>query len=112
MKTGVVSLLLLAALAASLVAWEAFPRVASVEPDSGKAGDEITAKGENLGKTAIAELYLTDGTNDTKVKIEDQSDTEIKFKIPAAAKAGRYRLLILTANKTSLIEQPVVVTVE
>jgi len=112
MKTGVVSLLLLAALAASLVAWEAFPRVASVEPDSGKAGDEITAKGENLGKTAIAELYLTDGTNDTKVKIEDQSDTEIKFKIPAAAKTGRYRLLILTANKASLIEQPVVVTVE
>jgi len=112
MKTGVASLLLLAALAASLVAWEVFPRIASVEPDSGKAGDVIAAKGENLGKAGIAELYLTDGANDTKVKIDEQSDTEIKFKIPAAAKAGRYRLLILTANKASLIEQPVVVTVE
>ena len=113
MKPSVVSLLLLALLAAgSLTAWEVFPRVASVEPDTGKAGDVISAKGENLGKSAIAELYLTDGTNDTKVHIDEQSDTELKLKIPAAAKTGHYRLLILTANKASMIEQPVVVNVE
>ena len=112
MKPIVVSLLLLAALAASLVAWEAFPKIATVEPESGKAGDVISAKGENLSKASVAELYLTDGTNDTKVQTTEQSEAEIKFKIPAAAKVGRYHLLILTANKASMIEQPVVLTVE
>jgi hypothetical protein len=112
MKPCIVSLVLLAALAASLAAWDAFPRVTTVEPDTGKVGDMVSAKGENLGKTGIAELYLTDGTIDTKVKISEQTDTELKFAIPSAAKAGRYHLLVLTANKASMIEQPVVLTVE
>jgi hypothetical protein len=113
MKPRAVSLLLLALLAAaSLYAWETFPRITTVEPDTGKAGDAIAAKGENLSKAAIAELYLTDGKNDTKLSIDEQSDTELKFKIPAAAKAGRYHLLVLTANKASMIEQPVIVNVE
>jgi hypothetical protein len=55
---------------------------------------------------------LTDGKNDTKVQIDEQSGTEIKFKVPASMKAGRYHLLVLTANKASMIEQPVVFTVE
>ena len=113
MKPRVVSLFLLALLAAaSLCAWQAFPRITTVEPDTGKAGDAISAKGENLSKASIADLYLTDGTNDTKLKIDEQSDTELKFKIPAAAKTGRYHLMILTANKASMIEQPVVLSVE
>jgi len=112
MKTGVISLVLLAALAASLAAWEAFPRITAVEPDTGKAGDVVSAKGENLSKAAIAELYLTDGKNDTKVQIDEQNDAEIKFKIPSAAKAGKYHLMVLTANKASMIEQPVVFNVE
>jgi hypothetical protein len=98
-------------MALALWAFQALPRCTSVEPDTGKKGDTISAKGENLGKSGIAEMYLTDGKNDTKVVISGQSDTEIKFTVPEI-KAGRYRLLILTANKASLIEQPVVLTVE
>jgi hypothetical protein len=98
-------------IAVGLSAYQALPRCTSVDPDTSKTGDSITAKGENLGKSNMAELYLTDGQNDTKVTISDQSDTEIKFKVPQI-KAGRYHLLILTANKASLIEQPVVLTVE
>jgi hypothetical protein len=41
----------------------------------------------------------------------EQSDSEIKFKVPQI-KPGRYHLAILTANKASIIEQPVVLTVE
>ena len=98
-------------MAVALVAFQSVPRCTSVDPDTGKKGDTITAKGENLGKSGMAELYLTDGKNDTKVVISDQSDTEVKFKIPEIA-AGRYHLLILTANRASLVEQPVVVNVE
>ena len=112
MKPGFVSLLIALVLSAALVAFEGFPKVSAVEPESGKVGDVVSAKGENLDKSSIGELYLTDGKNDTKVQIAEQSDTEIKFKVPEKAKAGRYHLLVLTANKASMIEQPVVFTVE
>lgn len=109
MRTWLVAGLMSMALA--LYAFQALPRCTSVEPDTGKKGDTISAKGENLGKSGMAEMYLTDGQKDTKVEISGQSDTEIKFKVPEI-KAGRYHLLILSANRASLIEQPVVLTVE
>jgi len=101
----------LLSMALALLAFQAMPRCTSLEPDTGKKGDTVSAKGENLGKSGIAELYLTDGKNDTKVVISAESDTEIKFTVPDM-KAGRYHLLVLTANRASLIEQPVVFTVE
>jgi len=101
----------LLSVAVAVFAFQSMPRFTTVDPDTGKKGDTITAKGENVGKSGIGELYLTDGQKDTKVDISNQSDTEVKFTIPEI-KAGRYHLLVLTANKASLIEQPVVVTVE
>jgi hypothetical protein len=109
MRTWLVAGLMSMALA--LYAFQALPRCTSVEPETGKKGDTISAKGENLGKSGMAEMYLTDGQKDTKVEISGQSDTVIKFKVPEI-KAGRYHLLILSANRASLIEQPVVLTVE
>ncbi len=109
MRTQLLALLLLMALA--LGAFQTVPRCTSVEPDTGKKGDVVTAKGENLNKNSMGELYLTDGKNDTKVEIANQSDAEIKFKVPDI-KPGRYHLLTLSANKLSMIEQPVVLTVE
>ncbi len=101
----------MAATVIALFAFQGLPRCTSLEPDTGKAGDTVTAKGENLGKSNIAEVYLTDGQKDTAVKLEEQTETEIKFKVPEV-KAGRYHLLILTGNRASLIEQPVVFTVQ
>lgn len=80
-------------------------RVTAVEPDSGKVGDLAMAKGENLDKDVVVDLYLTDGKNDVKVVITERASDAIKFKIPQI-KAGRYRLM--TASKTAMIEQPVV----
>jgi hypothetical protein len=56
-------------------------------------------------------LYLTDGKVDTKVAVMEQSSDKIKFQVPRI-KPGRYHLAFLTANKASIIEQPVVLTVE
>ena len=84
-----------------------------VEPGNGKVGDVITANGEYLLKTHVAKVYLTDGQVDTLVEVTEQTDTAIKFKIPAKAKAGRFALAVLTTGKDAkLIEQPVKVTVE
>lgn len=105
----------LAAMAVLLVmaahAFQAVPRLTSVDPDSGKKGDVISAKGESLSKASIAELYLSDPKNDTKAEITEQSDTEIKFKVPAVA-PGRYHLTTLGPKRDALVEQPVVFTVE
>ena len=49
----------------------------------------------------------------TEKKRLENPPTSIKFKIPAAAKAGRFSLMILTGGKDpKYIEQPVKVTVE
>jgi hypothetical protein len=101
----------LVAAAASLLAFQAMPRCISLEPDTGKKGDTISAKGEYLDKKNMAEMYLTDGSKDFPVKMSEQTETEVKFTVPAV-KPGRYHLAVLTAKKDSMIEQPVVLTVE
>jgi hypothetical protein len=114
MKLSSVVLLLFAATLATLVlfAQEAMPRMSSVDPPSGKAGDVITVAGENLDKANVAKVYLTDDKNDFVCEVTGQSATEIKLKIPAKA-AGRLALMILTTGKEpKLITQPVKVSIE
>jgi hypothetical protein len=88
-------------------------RISGVEPDSGKIGDVVGAAGEAMDKSKVDELYLTDGKNDFKVEIVEQTDTLIKFKVPAKIKAGRYNLMLKTKGADpKLLEQPVKFTVE
>ena len=47
-----------------------------------------------------------------RVPITEQIEAQIKFKVPQNVKAGRYHILLLTADKRSLVEYPVVFTVE
>jgi hypothetical protein len=90
-----------------------FPHLSSVEPDTGSAGDVLVVSGENLSKSFVKELYLTDGQTDWKTEIVEQADTSITFKIPGNAKAGRFSLMVLTAGaEPRLIEQPVKVNVQ
>jgi hypothetical protein len=100
--------------AATLVLFgqEAMPRMSSVDPSSGKAGDVIAVTGENLDKANVAKVYLTDDKNDFVCEVTEQSATEIKLKIPAKA-AGRLALMILTTGKEpKLVTQPVKVNIE
>ena len=87
-------------------------RINTVEPLSAKAGDVATATGEGIDKTKIDALYLTDDTHDFQVEVVEQSDTQIKFKVPKAP-AGRYSLMVRTREKPpKLLEQPVKIAVE
>ncbi len=90
------------------------PRIVSVEPASGQVGAELTASGENLNQDNVAELRLTDGTNDFKVPITNQTATAIKFKIPNEIKPGRYGLVTFSKRtpRSLEVEQPVKITVE
>ena len=88
-------------------------RLTGVDPMNGKAGDVVSAAGEGCGKDKVVDLYLTDGTVDIKVKMIEQTDTAIKFNVPATVKPGRYALMIKTAGADpKLLEQPVKFTVE
>lgn len=96
----------------SLSAQAVFPRMVSVEPTTTKPGGEVTVHGENLDKANVAEVYLTDGQNDTKVEVLEQTSSTVKIRVPATMKAGRFGLVVLTVSKPQrLIEQPVKLTV-
>jgi hypothetical protein len=97
--------------AAVVSAFQTMPRCTAIEPDTGKVGDAVVMKGESLDKSAVSEVYLTDGTKDTKVVVMAQGAAEIKFTIPKI-NPGRYHVAVLSANKANFIEQPVVLTVE
>jgi hypothetical protein len=111
MKLSFVVAILIAA-SFGAFAQPAMPRMVSVEPGNGKVGDVLAVAGENLQKDAVAKVYLTDGKTDIEVTITEQTEKEIKFKIPAKA-TGRLALMVLTAGKDAkLIEQPVKVQID
>ena len=106
-------MLLATVIPAPAEAQASFPRLSAVTPDTGGVGDVLVVEGENLERSGVKALYLTDGKKDWQTEIIEQSATSISFKIPDNAIAGRFSLMILTAGKEpKLIEQPVKVTVE
>ena len=110
-KSSVVIAVLFASLL--LLSQSIMPQMQTVEPASAKIGDIVTVTGENLDRNIVAALYLTDGREDFKVEITDQTANAIKFKIPPTAKYGRLALMVLTKGKDAkLIEEPVKVLIE
>jgi len=88
-------------------AWAAVPRIASVEPDAAKPGEEVAAKGSDLGAANVVGFYLTDGTNDHEVEVLEQTPEVIRFTVPEI-EPGYYRLMILTGGpQAAYLEQPV-----
>ena len=92
---------------------EQVPQMQNVEPKTGKIGSVLRATGLHLGKTKVEEVYLTDHTFDMMVKVLDQTDDSIQFRIPPSVKPGKLQLLVKTAGKEPvLLEEPVYITVE
>jgi IPT/TIG domain len=107
------ALLLAPAVTAPLRAQPTAPLLTAVEPGSGTYGDVLRVTGENLDQATVAALYLTDGKNDIKLVITEQSATAIKFQIPVGIATGRFALMILTKGQDAkYIEEPVRVTIE
>jgi len=89
------------------------PVMHKAQPASGKIGSVLRVDGIFLGKAQVDEVYLSDHTFDMKVKVLDQTDDSIQFRIPPFVKPGRLQLVVKTAGKEPLIlEQPVFITVE
>ena len=105
---------LLLAVGVTVSAQQAMPRMTSVDPMNGKEGDIIAVTGENLQKDAVAKVFLTDGKNDLACDMIEQTDTTIRFKIPAHSAVGsRLTVMVLTTGKDAkYIEQPVKVEID
>jgi hypothetical protein len=111
MRISLVLPLLCLAGAASLAAQT--PVMHKVVPESGKIGSVLRIQGAFLDKTKVDEVYLTDHTFDMKVKVLEQTEEYIEFRVPPFVKPGRLQLLVKTAGKDPvLLEQPVYMTVE
>ncbi len=111
MRILIVVSLLLVGLAAWLPAQA--PQMESVTPGSGKVGTVLRAHGVSLGRDKIDSVYLSDHTLDMMVKVLNQSDDVIEFRIPPSVKPGKLQLVLKTAGKQQyLLEQPLYVTVE
>jgi len=90
-----------------------FPRMTTVDPMAAKVGEIVTVSGEHLDKANVAEVFLTDGKSDTKVEITEQAAEALKFKVPDAAKPGRFGLVIRTPSTPPKdYIQPVKVTIQ
>ncbi len=110
---------LVCVLAVFAIAWAAdqpykpVPMIKAVDPDTAKVGDEMTATGTNLQKELVASVYLIQGDKTIPLTLISQTETELKFKVPAAAKPGRYQLMVLTVPPNpQYLEEPVWFTVE
>jgi hypothetical protein len=111
--TLVLSLLGLAGALSAQTLLAQTPFMNKVQPASGKIGSVLRIKGDFLGKTRVDEVYLTDHTFDMKVKVLDQTENYIEFRIPPFVKPGRLQLLVKTTGKEPLLlEQPLYITVE
>jgi len=89
------------------------PQMSAMEHNTGKIGEVVRVHGAHLGKDKVDEVYLSDHTFDMKVKVLNQKDDVIEFRIPPFARPGSLQLVMKTTGKQPVIlEQPVYITVE
>jgi hypothetical protein len=87
--------------------------LSSVRPESGKIGSVLRVQGSELSKAKIDSVYLSDQTLDMMVKVLNQADNFIEFRIPPSVRPGRFQLVVKTAGKEPrILEMPVYVKVE
>ena len=80
MRTSLTITVLLFLTTLALPVWaqtpiSAMPFITSANPTECKVGDMVSVEGANLGQDTVAALYLTDGKNDIKVVMTEQTAT-------------------------------------
>lgn len=73
----------------------------------------MTARGLGLSRDQVADVFLSDRRLDLKAEILDQTESTLRFAIPAEVRPGRQRILLLTSGRERLLlEQPVSFQIE
>ena len=95
-------LLAVAAFLAHLAFAQARPKVVSVDPQSGKANDNVTLAGENLGKELVSAVFLSDDTIDHEAMVVEQAADKIVMKVPQV-KSGNYNVSIKVGDQIFIL---------
>ncbi len=85
------------------------PHVTAVDPPSGKPNDMITVSGEDLEKTHVSAVFLSDDKDDHKAVVVTQTADKIMIKVPEV-KAGDYNISIQSGS--AILIEPVRFTVQ
>jgi IPT/TIG domain len=106
---AVIGFAALVTLPSHLILAQGSPSIKSVDPPSCKVNDSISVAGENLGKSMVSAVYLSDEKTDYKAVIVQQESAKIVVKVPQV-KPGDYNVSIQTG--AAIYIQPVRITVE
>ena len=109
MSKGMIRLGWATILLAALAWAQAGPRITGVEPASGKVGENLTVKGENLGKDSVEGVLLSDEQKDYPAEVVEQTAEKVVMKVPQVQPGG-YNVSIKVGNNIYI--QPVRFTVQ
>jgi hypothetical protein len=80
----------------------ATPKIDSISPSTGPAGQEITIKGYNFGSSSDTVVFCPQGNCSYGAPINSWSDTEIKARVPGGiTQSGTYDLYVTNKNGKS-----------
>jgi hypothetical protein len=85
------------------------PKVASIDPMSGKVNDRLTLTGENLDKESVAGVFLSDDKDDTPADVVEQAAAKIVVKVPQI-KAGSYNVSVQVKDRILILPLKFAVT--
>ncbi len=94
---------------ATVVCSQGSPRVTGVAPTAAKIGANVTVQGENLGKTNVVAVFVSNSSDDFPATVVEQTDAKIVIKVPKV-KPGDYNVSIQV--KTDILIQPIRLTVQ
>ena len=75
------------------------PHVDRAEPDVVQNGDIVTAFGEHLDRTHVANVLLSDADVVGLTHIIEQGSDFLRFRIPRSLAPGRYSVVLTTAEQ-------------
>jgi len=80
-------------------------RLVSVEPRAARTGSLVIATGNGLDRSNVASLLLTDGARTVAAEVVEQSDTEIRFRVPGQTEAGPWLVGEARPHRWSVVLQ-------
>ena len=90
----------------------AVPFMRRVEPVVVKVEDAVTAFGQALDRSRVADVMLTTDSKQVPVEVLEQTESFIRFRVPANLEPGKYYPAVLMVKEPMVLVQPVILTVE
>ncbi len=82
-----------------------------IAPEAAMPGEVVAATGFGLDESNVRGVYLICGKTEYRVGILEQTNTELRFRVPANVPPGTVRLAAMLTGRAELMEQPVVLMV-